>query len=153
MNPVHRLVVLGVLFGIIALFTSSMIHGAEVALQAQEYDRHRDVYKFGQDVNLGIVVLIIIHAILAGIAIVWFYHITYDRLPLQRAAKGLSFAALFVVVADLPLWLSNYITFNIPDMLAFSGVLAAVISTFIAGILLGILYELLVWKPLETEDI
>ncbi|MEE9225273.1 MAG: hypothetical protein V3U68_03650, partial [Bacteroidota bacterium] len=77
MNSVHRLVVLGVLFGIIALFTSSMIHGAEVALQGQEYDQHRDVYKFGQGVNLGIVVLIIIHAILAGIAIVWFYHITY----------------------------------------------------------------------------
>ncbi len=153
MNSVHRLVVLGVLFGIIALFTSSMIHGAEVALQGQEYDQHRDVYKFGQGVNLGIVVLIIIHAILAGIAIVWFYHITYDRLPLQKAAKGVSFAALFVVVADLPSWLSNYTTFNIPDLLAFSGTLATVLSTLVAGILLGILYELLVRKPLETEEI
>ncbi|MFQ5797337.1 MAG: hypothetical protein ACE5H0_01435, partial [Bacteroidota bacterium] len=142
MNPVYRLIVLGVLFGIVALFTSSMIHGAEVALQAQEYDQHRDVYKFGQGVNLGIVVLIIIHAMLAGIAFVWFYHITYDRLPLQKAAKGMSFAALFVVVADLPSWLSNYTTFNIPDLLAFSGTLASVLSTLIAGILLGILYEL-----------
>ena len=153
MNPVHRLIVLGVLFGIITLFMSSMIHGAEVALQSQEYDQYRGVYKFGQGVNLGIVGLIITHAIFAGVAIVWFYHITYDRLPLKKAAKGLSFAALFVVVADLPVWLSNYTTFNIPDSLAFSGTLAAVLSTLLGGIVLGILYELLVRKPLETEDI
>ncbi|MEE9187180.1 MAG: hypothetical protein V3U10_04000 [Bacteroidota bacterium] len=153
MSRVHRLVVLGVLFGIITLFASSMIHGAEVALQAQEYDQHRDVYKFGQGVDFGVLILIIVHAILAGIAIVWFYHITYDRLPLRRAAKGLSFAALFVVVADFPTWLSNYTTFNIPDLLAFSGTLAAVVSTFVAGIILGILYELLIRKPLETEEI
>lgn len=153
MSTVQRLIVLGVLFGVIALFTSSMIHGAEVALQAKEYDQHRDVFKFGQGVNLWIVLLIIVHSILSGIAIVWFYHITYERLPLHKAAKGLSFAALFVVVADLPVWLSNYTTFNIPDLLAFSGMLAAVVSTFVGGILLGILYELFIRRPLETEEV
>ncbi len=111
------------------------------------------MYKFGEGVKLGLVVLVIVHAILAGVVVVWLYHITYDRLPLRKAAKGLSFAAIFVVIMDLPLWLSNYLTFNIPDRLAFSGTIAAVVSTFVAGILLGILYELLVRKPLETEEI
>lgn len=153
MSSLYRLVVLGVMFGIIALFANSMIHGAEVALQAKEYDLFRHVYRYGQGLDFGIILLIILHAAVAGVVIVWFYHVAYDRLPLRKAAKGLSFGALFVVVADLPNWLSNYTTFNISERLAFSGTVSAVVSTILSGAILGVLYELFVRKPLETEDV